>query len=98
MVAALEQDRPSTTCRSFYEMVARVGQSRMISRRWLLSLVFLASLGTLHLQAQTGAPRPTPAGAPAFVGSTTCAACHQRETAAWKTSQHAAAMQHGRDP
>ena len=62
----------------------------------LLALVFLASAGALHLRAQTGAaPAPRPA-APSFVGSTACAACHQRETAAWKGTQHAEAMQHAR--
>ena len=62
----------------------------------LLALVFLASAGALHLRAQTGAaPAPRPA-APAFVGSTACATCHQRETAAWKGTQHAEAMQHAR--
>lgn len=64
----------------------------------LLALVFLASAGTLHLRAQTGAaPSPSVrAQSPAFVGSPACATCHQRETAAWKGTQHADAMQHAR--
>jgi tetratricopeptide (TPR) repeat protein len=32
-----------------------------------------------------------------FVGSEACAACHDAETAAWRTSQHARAMQHATD-
>ena len=71
----------------------------MTSRRslpLLLALVFLASSAALHLHAQTAAA-PAPSNqALAFVGSAACAACHQRETAAWKASQHAGAMQHAR--
>src|SRR5215207_2318850 len=33
---------------------------------------------------------------PQFVGSTTCATCHATQFAAWKTSQHSAAMQDAR--
>ena len=62
----------------------------------LLALVFLASAGALHLRAQTGAAPAPRSAAPAFVGSTACATCHQRETAAWKGTQHAEAMQHAR--
>ena len=70
----------------------------MTSRRslpLLLALVFLASGAALHLRAQSGAT-PTPQQQASFVGSTTCATCHQRETMAWKASQHAEAMQHAR--
>ncbi len=60
----------------------------------LLALVLLGSVGALHLQAQTGAaPAPSNLTA-AFIGSDSCAACHQQETKAWKGSQHAEAMQH----
>ena len=62
----------------------------------LLTLVFLASAGALHLRAQTGTAPTVRAQAPAFVGSAACATCHQRETAAWKGTQHADAMQHAR--
>jgi predicted CXXCH cytochrome family protein len=43
-----------------------------------------------------GAFRTSAAPAPAltFVGSETCAGCHQAETALWKESQHKHAMQH----
>ena len=34
---------------------------------------------------------------PTFVGSAACAECHRAETEAWKTSQHARAMQHAND-
>ena len=61
-----------------------------------LAGVFVLTLGTMHLLAQTAttsAPAPT---APAFVGSSTCANCHQREHTAWQGSQHAHAMAHAR--
>ena len=62
----------------------------------LLALVFLASGGALHLRAQTGAA-PSPSNASAsFIGSESCATCHQQESRAWKDSQHAEAMQHAR--
>jgi predicted CXXCH cytochrome family protein len=64
--------------------------------RWLLSLVFLTSFGALRLQAQTGAAPPPSAGEATFVGSERCASCHKREHEAWKTSQHAHALQHAR--
>ena len=70
--------------------------------RWrqfiLPGLVSLGTAAALHLHAQTapshlpGAPQPRAAAG--FVGSSTCAACHQSEHAAWKASQHAQAMQH----
>lgn len=44
----------------------------------------------------------TPAGCsrsePRFVGSAACASCHASEYAAWRTSQHAQAMQHATPP
>jgi predicted CXXCH cytochrome family protein len=73
-----------------------------VTIRWrpfiLPALVFLGTAAALHLHAQT-APSNPPAvaqtrAAAAFVGSETCAACHQSEHAAWKASQHAQAMQH----
>ena len=62
----------------------------------LLGLVFLASVGALRLGAQPGGAAPRAPAAPAFVGSEACAACHQREHAAWQGSQHAHAMAHAR--
>jgi predicted CXXCH cytochrome family protein len=37
---------------------------------------------------------PAPTLRPEFIGSTACAECHRAETEAWKSSQHARAMQH----
>jgi len=71
----------------------------MTARRSLAALliaVFAGSFGAVHLLAQI---RPAASGAspaPAFVGSDSCAACHQSQHAAWKTSQHAHAMAHAR--
>jgi len=51
-----------------------------------------------HLLNGTGpaSPPQRPAIA-AFVGSETCAGCHQAEAKLWNTSQHKAAMQHATD-
>jgi hypothetical protein len=61
-----------------------------------LAGVFVATLSTVHLLAQTATTSATASAAPAFVGSATCATCHQREHAAWQGSQHAHAMAHAR--
>jgi predicted CXXCH cytochrome family protein len=45
---------------------------------------------------QTSAQKPA-AVVPTFVGSAACADCHRAQTEAWKTSQHAHAMQHAND-
>jgi predicted CXXCH cytochrome family protein len=51
-------------------------------------------MGALHLRAQTGAPPiATTDPEPTFVGSQRCAACHRRESEAWRASQHAHALQ-----
>ena len=76
-------------------------------RVWLgLGAALLIVLGTAWLAAdrmmsstpapavnagQGGRPATTP---PAFVGSAACAACHPTQHGAWRTSQHARAMQH----
>jgi predicted CXXCH cytochrome family protein len=55
-------------------------------------------MGALHLRVQSGAPPvATPDPEPAFVGSQQCAACHRRESEAWRTSQHARALQAATD-
>jgi predicted CXXCH cytochrome family protein len=61
-----------------------------------LAVVFGASFGAVHLLAQTATTPPAASPGPAFVGSENCAACHRREHAAWKGSQHAHAMAHAR--
>ena len=66
----------------------------------------LAGIAVLALAAwyffagrQPGVPSSTAgsetvAAAPAYVGSKACAQCHAAESEAWRTSQHAVAMQH----
>jgi hypothetical protein len=44
-----------------------------------------------------GELRSESATAPAFVGSETCAGCHQEQAQLWGTSQHKHAMQHAND-
>lgn len=65
-----------------------------------LVLVFAVSVSALHLRAQTSGPPGAPSlrEAAAFIGSESCANCHKLETSAWKGTQHAAAMQHAREP
>ena len=53
-------------------------------------LVFLSIGAVLHF---TRSPPPE-AGELAFVGSETCAGCHQPEAGLWRTSQHKHAMDH----
>jgi predicted CXXCH cytochrome family protein len=68
-----------------------------------LAVVSAAMLGVgLILQARTGqfagTPPPAALGAEAtFVGSETCAGCHQAETKLWRGSQHQLAMAHATD-
>jgi tetratricopeptide (TPR) repeat protein len=52
--------------------------------------------GAASVAASNRAPAPDLAAA-RFVGSETCAACHEPETGAWRSSQHARAMQHATD-
>jgi predicted CXXCH cytochrome family protein len=69
-------------------------RDRRILRFSFPLLVFVVSMGVLHLRAQTaGSPGAAADGAPSFVGSERCAACHRRESDAWRKSQHAHALQ-----
>src|SRR5450759_3055508 len=59
----------------------------------LIAIAFAAFVVGRHWQQST-----KPAGAPRakFVGAAACASCHAAEDAAWKSSQHAVAMQDAR--
>ena len=62
---------------------------------WIVASVaaFIVAVGiSLHLR---GDNRIAPAAS--FVGSETCAGCHQTEARLWDASQHKAAMQHATD-
>lgn len=68
---------------------------------WMLpSVRALASLGVAALFAAACRPSSGSAGADAdarFVGSARCAPCHASQYAAWRSSQHAVAMQPATD-
>ena len=77
-----------------------------VGYRWSLVLLLVAlpvaGIAWWTLQRPTpprvGAPQPVTAGTqPGFIGSAACAECHRTETEAWKTSQHARAMQHANE-
>ena len=65
------------------------------------AVAFLAAGAFLAAAACRDRPGPpaeaaattTPATAATYVGSTTCAGCHDAEAALWKDSDHALAMQ-----
>jgi tetratricopeptide (TPR) repeat protein len=69
---------------------------------WIgLALALALIVGIGWWTTRPGAPRASISEIPEsrkvvadFVGSDSCAACHQAQHAAWKTSQHAGAMQH----
>ncbi len=54
----------------------------------LCGIHLLSPASTALLAAQENAPRPA-----GFAGSAVCAGCHEAQSKAWKTSQHAHAMQ-----
>jgi tetratricopeptide (TPR) repeat protein len=82
---------------------------RRFAAATLVALAFVAGCDrgpAAPAGSEAGSPRATAAtkGAPAaelaaasFVGSEACTACHEAEAAAWRTSQHARAMQHATD-
>lgn len=62
----------------------------------LLGAVFAVSFGAMRLMAQPSPPVMAVKASTDFVGSTACAGCHGRESAAWRASQHAHAMEPAR--
>jgi len=78
-----------------------------VSRRTIVIVAMVAAAtivsGCLAFQFLTDGWRHAfSSGSPAdaratFVGSKTCASCHQRETELWRSSQHRLAMQHATD-
>jgi len=68
---------------------------------WIYALLFLSvgalvSLGRLGAQT-SGGSNSSAVTAAQFVGSRSCAPCHQREYIEWQSSQHATAMQEATD-
>jgi predicted CXXCH cytochrome family protein len=87
-----DQDRQAT------RRNARARPRRGLARRTALALAGLAvAIGCQQADrpAQTGTAPP--AGPPSFVGSAKCAACHPKETEAFRGSDHARAMQPATD-
>jgi predicted CXXCH cytochrome family protein len=82
---------------------SRSGNS-VLAPRWgwiaafIASAVVLAS-GTASYFHGNGWPVPTvqTSSTANFIGSATCAGCHQAEASLWSASQHKAAMQHATD-
>ena len=76
--------------------------TKAIKRTWLIVLVsiVIGLIGATYYwlnksEAITAAPTPTKSLAHAeYLGSESCAGCHQKEFKAWQSSQHAKAMQH----
>ena len=62
----------------------------------LIGLAFELLTGRLGY-SPFGAPPSEPGATAAFVGSKTCAGCHQAETELWHDSQHKHAMDHATD-
>jgi len=63
-----------------------------------VALAFFAVGLGFHLLSSSESGSAVGAALPAtFVGSDTCAGCHQAEAKMWSTSQHKAAMQHATD-
>ncbi len=58
-------------------------------------IVIVAGLGYQFVDNSAAGAAPTSAAT--FVGSETCAGCHQAEANLWRGSQHKAAMQHASD-
>ena len=81
-------------------VVHHAGQPRRVA--WIglaLALAVVAGIGwwTMQPDSQHASTSDVPDSRKAvagFVGSESCAACHQAQHAAWKKSQHAGAMQH----
>ena len=60
-------------------------------------IVAAAGIGFYLLNGSGSASNARDASAATFVGSETCAGCHQAETKLWHTSQHKHAMDHATD-
>jgi tetratricopeptide (TPR) repeat protein len=94
---------PSTVPAPQDSVPAKSNTARFSKRHvWIAAVlavaVIFASASAFHL---IGNSRPTSrvqgAGSAEFVGSDTCAGCHQTEAKLWSASQHKAAMQHATD-
>ena len=66
------------------------------SRIWLIAIAGVIACVAVFVIGRWRRIEAARAAKPAFVGSATCATCHATQFAAWKTSQHSAAMQEAR--
>jgi predicted CXXCH cytochrome family protein len=75
------------------ESKATILSGRLIWLAMLAAVLVVVVVGSgLHLRSGNGA-----APAASFVGSETCAGCHQTQARLWDASQHKVAMQHATD-
>jgi len=80
-------------------------QSTTVPKRrriWVATAIAVGAavaLGSVFQFLKSGQPAPAQqtASLATFVGSETCAGCHQAEATLWSASQHKAAMQHATD-
>jgi hypothetical protein len=86
------------------ELANRKAEAALLSKRrlWTMALIAGAAVFTFGLMLQLlnrspSTPAARASSAATFVGSETCAGCHQAEAKLWNTSQHKAAMQHATD-
>ena len=93
-------EEPSQTAPPQQPAPAEAGSFRR--RKWIAAaiaavIVAVASFGFYLRNSNEAAPKVQASSAATFVGSETCAGCHQAEAGLWDTSQHKAAMAHATD-
>ena len=86
------------------EPVGARSEAALLSKRTVWTAIVLTSAIVLAsglvfglLNASGRISKAQDYSAPSFVGSDTCAGCHQTEAKLWTASQHKAAMQHATD-
>ena len=84
-------------------LASGVLKAALVSKRaiWISTVVAVLALacglGLLFLNEDKQTSKGQSYSAATFVGSETCAGCHQAEAKLWNASQHKAAMQHATD-
>src|SRR5262249_11095277 len=85
-------------------IAARVDDAGPLSKgtMWIVAaaaLIIICAMGLGFLLVRSGGSAGSPLGPSitTFVGSKTCANCHQTEAELWRSSQHRLAMQHATD-
>jgi cytochrome c553 len=88
---------PSPAAPSPAEALLATGLSQR--RIWIAAAIAAAILAIagIGFQLRSSEVKTQESSAATFVGSDTCAGCHQAEAKLWSASQHKAAMQHATD-